>query len=56
MWRHAKGDCVVILAEILERKRVVALVTVQNQQPVPTYSAVFSMGNKVLQPLYAKII
>lgn len=34
MWRHAEGDNLLLLADRLEFKRVVALVAVDNQQPM----------------------
>ena len=46
--RHIEGNYLVVLAEILEGKRLVALVAVNNKQHVATYSLLLYLLNKVL--------
>ena len=50
MWRHAEGDDLALLTEILEGKRLVALVAVNNEQHMATYPPLLYLLNKVLQP------
>ena len=50
VWRHAEGDDLVLLTEILEVKRLVALVAVNNEQHMATYPPLLYLLNKVLQP------
>ncbi len=50
MWKHAEGNNLVLLTEILEGKRLVALVAVNNKQHIATHSAACYMLDKVLQP------
>jgi hypothetical protein len=46
--RHAEGDYLPLLAELVEIERVVALVTVKNQQAVATNNPPLCMLVKVL--------
>ena len=48
MWRHVEGDNFVLLTEILEGKRLVALVAVNNEQHIATYPLLLYLLNKVL--------
>ena len=50
MWRHAEGNDLVLLTEILEGKRLVALVAINDKQPMATHPTAFCMLGKVLQP------
>ena len=56
MWRHAEGDNVAFLTQILEGERLVALMTINNKQPVTTYSLSLCMLDKVLQPCKTKLV
>ena len=51
MRRHAESDNLVLLAVLLELKRVVALVAVDNKQTIVSYSPLLCVSVKVLQPL-----
>ena len=44
---HAEGNYLVLLAKILEGKRLVALVAVNYQQHVATHPSVLNLLNKV---------
>jgi hypothetical protein len=56
VWRHAEGDNVAFLTQILEGERLVALMTINNKQPVTTYSLSLCMLDKVLQPCKTKLV
>ena len=48
MWRHTEGGYLVLLAEILEGKRLVALVAVDYKQHVATHLPPLYLLNEVL--------
>ena len=48
MRRHAERVDIVLLAELLKLKRVVALIAIQNQQPARPNHLAICMLNKVL--------
>jgi hypothetical protein len=54
--RHADSDNLVIFAVLLECKRVVALVAVDNEEPISAYNPSLCMLIKVLQLLQPKLI
>jgi hypothetical protein len=54
--RHADSNNLVLLAVLLECKRVVALMTVNYKQSVAANHPLLCMLVKVLQPLQAKLI
>lgn len=49
MWRHAESNNHALFAEILEDKRLVALVTISNEQLVTTDCLGHCMLDKVLE-------
>jgi hypothetical protein len=49
--RHIESNYLVLLTQILEGKQLVALVAINNQQPVATYCPSCCMLDEVLQPL-----
>jgi hypothetical protein len=51
--RHADSNDLVILIVLLEIKRVVALIAVNNEQLIGAYNSPLCMLVKVLQPLQA---
>lgn len=55
MRRHADYDDLVLLADSLKFKRVVALMTIKDQQLIGA-NALISMLDKVPQPLNTKLI
>jgi hypothetical protein len=54
--RHAQGNNLVFLAVVLKILRLVALIAVDNEEPIGAYYPAFSMLVKVLQLLKAKLI
>ena len=56
MRRHTEGNYLVLLAKLLERERLVALVAVKYQQHVATYPLAFDPLNKVPEPGYTKLV
>ena len=56
MWGHTEGDNLTLLTEILEFKRLIALVAVNNQQPIASYSSSLCILNKVLKLGKTKLI
>jgi hypothetical protein len=54
--RHTEGNYLVLLAELLERERLVALVAVKYQQHVATYPLAFNPLNKVPELGYTKLV
>ena len=56
MWRHTEGNNIVILAELLEFERLMALVAVNNKQLVGAYPTLCCILNKVLKPVNTKLI
>ena len=56
MRRHADSDNLALLAVLLECKRVVALMAVDNKQSVAANHPLLCMLVKMLQPLQAKLI
>ena len=56
VWGHTEGDNLALLTEILEFKRLMALVAVNNQQPIATYSSSLCVVDKVLKLGKTKLI
>jgi len=56
MRRHIESYYLVLLAEILEGKRLIALVAIDNKQHVATYPSPLYLLNEVLQPGYTNLI
>ena len=56
MWGHIEGDNLALLTEILEFKRLIALVAVDNQQLIASYSSSLCVLNKVLKLGKTKLI
>jgi hypothetical protein len=54
-WHTERVD-IVCLAELLELKRVVALMAIKDKQPTCTNNPIVRVGNKVLQPRYSNLI
>jgi hypothetical protein len=48
VWRHTEGNNLAFFAQILEFNRLVALVAVNNQKPIATYSSCLCVMDKVL--------
>jgi hypothetical protein len=48
MWWHTEGVDFILLADLLEFERVIALMAVDNQQLPRAYSTILCMRNKVL--------
>ena len=48
MWRHAESNNIVLLADFLEFKRVVALMAVNYKQAIGAYYTILYMGVKML--------
>jgi hypothetical protein len=46
--RHAESDNLVLLTVLLEIKQVIALIAVNNKQPMSAYNSLFCMLIKVL--------
>lgn len=56
VWRHTECNNLAKLAQILEGKRLVALMAIKNKQPVATYCPGLCMVDKVPQPGKTKLI
>ena len=56
MWRHTESIDIVLLADCLEFKRVMALMAVDNQQPTRAYCPPLCMLIKVPQPCNTKLV
>ena len=56
VWGHTEGDNLALLTEILEFERLMALVAVDNQQPIASYSSSLCVLNKVLKLGKTKLI
>ena len=56
MRRHAEGNYLVLLAKLLERERLVALVAVKYQQHVATHPLALDLLNKVPKPGQTKLV
>ena len=56
MQRYTEGNNLTFLAEILEFKQLVALVAVNNQQLIATYSSSLCVVDKVLKLGKTKLI
>ena len=56
MWGHTEGDNLTLLTEILEFERLMALVAVDNQQPIASYSSSLCVVDKVLKLGKTKLI
>jgi hypothetical protein len=54
--RHAESNNLVILTVLLEIERVVALIAINNEQPMCANNPPLYILIKVLQPLQAKLI
>jgi hypothetical protein len=54
--RHADSNNLILLAVLLECKRVVALMAVDNEEPMSTYNSPLCMLIKVLQLLQPKLV
>jgi hypothetical protein len=54
--RHADSNNLVLLAVLLECERVVALIAVNNKEPISAYNSSLCMLIKVLQPLQPKLV
>jgi hypothetical protein len=54
--RHAESDNLIILTVLLEFKRFVALIAVNNKQPMRTNNSSLYILIKVLQLLQAELI
>lgn len=48
MRRHAESNNIVLLIDLLEFKRDMALVAINNQQPMRAYGAIFGIHIKML--------
>jgi hypothetical protein len=53
---HTKGNNLIILTVLLESKRVVALITINNEQAVAANNLPLRIRVKVLQPRQTKLI
>ena len=56
MWGHTEGNNLTLLTEILEFKQLIALVAVNNQQLIASYSSSLCVLNKVLKLGKTKLI
>jgi hypothetical protein len=56
VWRHTESNNLAFLAEVLELKRLVALMAVNDQQLVTAYCTSLCMLDEVLQPGKTKLI
>ena len=56
VWRHTESNNLAFLTEVLELKRLVALMTVNNEQPVTAHCSSLCMLDKVLQPGKTKLV
>ena len=56
MQRHTEGDYLILLTEILEGKRLIALMAVKYQQHVATYPPALNLLNKVPSPGYTNVV
>ena len=56
MRRHAESNNIVLLVNLLEFKRDMALVAINNQQPMRPYGAIFYIRIEMLQLGNAKLI
>jgi hypothetical protein len=56
VWKHTESNNLAFLAEVLELKRLVALVAVNNEQPVTAYRTSLCMLDKVLQLGKTKLV
>jgi hypothetical protein len=54
--RHADSDNLVLLAVLLECERVMALMAVDNKEPMSAYNPPLCVLIKVLQPLQPKLV
>jgi hypothetical protein len=54
--RHTDSNNLILLTVLLECERVVALIAVDNKEPISAYNPLLYMLIKVLQPLQPKLI
>jgi hypothetical protein len=54
--RHTDSNNLILLIVLLECERVVALIAVNNKEPISAYNSLLYMLIKVLQPLQPKLI
>ena len=56
MRRHVKSNNIILLADRLEFKQVVALIAINYKQAIDAYSINLCVGIKMLQPFNFKLI
>ena len=56
MRRYAESNNIILLADLLEFKQDMALVAINNQQPMRAYGAIFGMYIKMLQLGNTKLV
>ena len=56
MWRHRESDNILLFVVLFELKGIVALMSVDSEQPVLSYGTLLYIGIEVLQPLETDLI